>query len=348
MPRDLSPSRPPPPPPSPTHFKIVPKPDKKWRADDLRERVEHLTEHLHMAEDAQIEHDTILNSDQPRGDTEWGPDDNPEDRYRSGGRGDESELDKSEESAEDNEGEEDDEDDEDDEGGVTYRRQPHPPSHPSISLNHSSHSKSPISQRNHSSCQRQPPNFQPAEDNDDENLDKSNWHHAQQHGSRPYFHSEPHHQTFSGPPPSVPRPVLSAPEPSGISRTHANATGQISSPVLSRVARRGSVRSTGTTDRRAGHHDYVASMNSNQNRTGLHEPRTSSSASPHYKPNQSSLGEGVRFPVSVSLDSRSTHILQRSDIESGYLAVGPARAAYASGGEAPSLLRQLQCTPMGQ
>jgi hypothetical protein len=348
MPRDLSPSRPPPPPPSPTHFKIVSESDKQRKADDLRERIEHLIGHLHMADDAQIVHDTILNSDtQPRGDTKWGPDDSPEDRYRSGGREDESELDKSEESAEDNEGEEDDEDDEDDEDGVTYPRRPHPPSRPSISLNHSSHSKSPISQRNQPSCQRQPLKFQPAEDDDDENLDKSNWHHAQQHGSRPYFHSEPPHQTSSGPPPSVPRPVLSAPEPSGISRTHANATGQISSPVLSRAARHGSVRSTGTTSRRAGHHyASVAPMNSDQNRTGLHEQPTSSSANPHYKPNPSSLGEGVCFPVSVSLDSWSTHGLQRSDNESGHL--GPARAAYTSGGETPSPLRQLQCTPMGQ
>ena len=195
-----------------------------------------------------------------------------------------SELDKSVESTdpEDDDSEEGEEAEED----VTNSQQSYPPPPPRVSSTQPSHSKSLLPQRIAPSRWRQPQNFHPTEDSDDADLDKPNW---QRHGSRPYFSSEPPHQTFSGPLPSVTvtRPLISAPEPSGISRALANATGQISSPVPSQLARHGSVRSTSLG---AGHHP--------------------ASASPHDKPNLSSLGEAVRFPVSVSPGSQSIRGLQ--------------------------------------
>jgi hypothetical protein len=254
--RDSSPPPlpPPPPPPSPTHLEI--EPDEQWKTG-LRK---------------------------PHGDTERGFDDNSENRYRSGGREDErGELDKSVESAEDDDLEEGEER----EDSVINPQHSHPPP-PRVSLTQPSHSKSLLPQRNAPSRQRRPPNFHPTEDNDDEDLDKSKW---QRHGSRPFLSSEPPHQSFSGPLPSgsIPRPVISAPEPSGISRTLVYAAGQISSQVPSQLARHGNVRSTNYG---AGHHP--------------------SSASPHGKPDLSSLGEAVRFPVSVSPVSQSIHGLQHS------------------------------------
>ncbi|KAF8502724.1 hypothetical protein F5888DRAFT_1607704, partial [Russula emetica] len=53
---------PPPPPPIRTDTRVV-EPDEQWKAD-LRKRIEH--DLLHMVEDAQIVHNTILNS-QPSG-----------------------------------------------------------------------------------------------------------------------------------------------------------------------------------------------------------------------------------------------------------------------------------------
>ena len=248
MPRDSSPPPPPPPSPSPTCLEIEPD--------------EHLKAYL---------------SDLHR-DTERGIEDNSENQYGRVVRDDErSELDKSVEGSEDDDSEKGAEGEDD----VTNSQQSHPQPPPRVSSTQPSHPRSFLPRRKHPSRWQPPPNFHLMEQNDSEDLNKSN---LQRHGSRPYFSSEPPHQTFSGSLPPVSRPLLSAPEPSGISRTLGYATGQISSPVPSQIARHGSVRSTSLG---ADHHP--------------------SSASPHDKPNRSSPGEAALLPVSTSAGSQSIH-----------------------------------------
>jgi hypothetical protein len=208
----LSPPPPLPPTPSPTHLEI--EQDEQWK--------------------------TGLSK--PHGDTERGFDGNSENRYRSGGKDDErGELYKSVHSTENDSLEEV-------EDGVTNPQQSH--SAPPIrdSSIQPSHSKSLLPQRVAPSRWRQPPNFYPKGDNDDEDLDMSHW---QRHGSRTYFSSEPTHQDFSGSLPTVPRPVLIAPGPSGIVRTLAYPTVWISSPVPCQLVHHCSVRSTSGS---AAHH----------------------------------------------------------------------------------------------
>ena len=285
--RGTSRPAPPAPPPSPTHSKI--ELDEQWRTD-LRKRIEHNI--LHMVEGTQIE---PFAGTQLHGDTKRGSDENFEDRYRSGGR--EYGIGPANKSGKRTERK--------DEGGEedsTNPRKFHPPSRPGVPLTQPSHSRSPVPQRN-ASPQRQPPNFQPAEDNDDEDVDSSNSHPAR----RPYFpFGLPRSQASSDSLPSpVWRPVARAPEP-GISRTLAHATGQISIP--SQISRHGSARSTGSTSRGAGHH-HAASLNSDRYPSALRERQTSASVSPHARP---SLGEAVRSPMPASPGSRAVHGLQHS------------------------------------
>jgi hypothetical protein len=272
MPRGPSLPPPPPPPPSPTHSKV--ELDEQWRAD-LRKRFER--DLLHKVEGAQI---VPSASPQLNGDTKRGSDENFDDRYQSGGREDGmGEPNKSGKRTE-----------EDGEGSTNPRQ-----SRPSVPSTQPSHSKPTVSP----SCQQQPPNFQPAADNDDEDLDNSTSHPAQLHGSRPYSPSGPlRHQNSSGSLPSVWRPVVRTPEPD-ISRTLAHATGQISIP--SQFARHGSVRSTGPIGRGAGHH-HVALPNSDQHRSRLRERQTSASTSPQ---DRLELGEAVRSPISASPGSQA-------------------------------------------
>ena len=83
-------------------------------------------------------------------------------------------------------------------------------------------------------------------------------------------------------------------------------------PSHSRLLRHGSIRSTGSTVRSAGHR-HTAPLNPDSNRGGLHEQQTSYSASPLDKLNLSSLREAVRLlvPVSVIPGSQYIHRLQR-------------------------------------
>jgi hypothetical protein len=176
---------------------------------------------------------------------------------------------------------------------------------PSVPLTQLSHSKSPVPQ----SRLRQPLNLQPAEDNDHEDLDNSDSHTAHSHASRPHSPFRlPRRQTSSDPLTSVSLPVSRAPEPSGISRSLAHATGQTSNQIPSQFARHDSVRSTGSTSHSEGHH-YVASLNSDQYRSASRERQTSTSASPHDRPDLPLSGELVRFP-STSPGSQASHSLQ--------------------------------------
>ena len=245
-----------------------------------------------MVEGSQIE---PFAGTQLHGDTKRGSDENFEDQYRSGRR----EYGIAEANKSGKRSERTDEGGEED---STNLRKSRPPSRPSVPLTQLSHSRSPVPQRN-ASPQRQPPNFQPAVDKDDEDVDGSISHPAR----RPYFpFGLPRSQASSGPLPSpVWRPVVRAPEP-GISRTLSHATGQISIP--SQFSRHGSVRSTGSTSRGAGHH-HEASPNSDRYPSALRERQTSASVSPHARP---PFGEAARSPMPASPGSRATHGLQHS------------------------------------
>ena len=144
-------------------------------------------------------------------------------------------------------------------------------------LLYSSNPSTKPSQRNTPSRRRQPPNFQPADYNAD--LDSC----------------------YSHPPPLLSRLT---PDLSGISRVYPRTTGQISNQTQSKLASHGSVRSTGSASRGAGHH--AAFLNSNQYRSASRERQTSTSANPHDRPLPLS-GEPVRFPTFTSLGPRTSH-----------------------------------------
>jgi len=162
------------------------------------------------------------------------------------------------------------------------------------------HSKSPVSRRT-PSHQRQPPNFQPTDDNDDDDADDLHrhppWRHGSQ-GSQPYPPGgAPRHQS-SGSQASLWRP----PEPSGISRTFAHANGQVYNTGPVQFPRRGSVNSTGSTSSGAGLH-RAGFINSDQYR--------STSVAPHdgsERPSKQSRGISWGSPNSrSSLGDFSVH-----------------------------------------
>ena len=229
---------------------------------------------------------------------------------------------------------ESDEGEDEDEGG--FIRQLRSPLPPSFLLTQPLHSKTLVSQRNDPSRQRRQPDFQPAEDNDDDDADDPHRHPIRSPGGASRRQSSA----------SPLRSILRAPEPSGIFRTftHANRQEYSTDPV--QFPRRGS--STGSTSGGARLH-RVGSMNSDQHRSSsvaprgdterpsmqnrgriasnvaARERRTSSSASPHDKPSPPSyssparstngappsIDEAVRFPISAS-PSRAIYGLQRS------------------------------------
>ena len=167
-------------------------------------------------------------SPQQQSDSEQGPDENSEDGYESGGQEDK-------EGGSNELGEIEDKGEDDNDGDDPKPRQSLPPSRSSVPLTQPLHSNSPASGRNSNSPQRQPPNFQLAEDNDDDEADDPR--HPSWRGNQPYFSGgAPRRQTSSsqGSLWTVPR----APEPSGISRTFANANGQVLSTGLVSFPRR--------------------------------------------------------------------------------------------------------------
>src|SRR6266851_1055448 len=241
-------------------------------------------------------------SPQEQGDDEQGSDESSEGGYGSGGLdNEEGESDQSKESEE--------EEEEEEEGDVNPR-QSRLPSRPNGSLTQPLPSRSPVSQRNAPSRQRQPSNLQPAEDHDDEDAGDfpAHAHPARRRESQPYSPggAAPRRQN-SGTQAPVWRPVPRAPEPSGISRTLAHANGQMYATGPVQFPRRGSVNSTGSNSSGAGLH-RVGSLNSDQHRSssvaphngterpstqardriasnvGPRERQTSASASPHERP----------------------------------------------------------------
>ena len=103
-------------------------------------------------------------------------------------------------------------------------------------------------------------------------------------------------------------PAFRAPEPSGISRSLAHATGQISNHIPFQFVR-DSIGSTGSIIHIEDHY-YAASLNSDQYRSASRERQTSTSASPHDRPDLPLSGEPVCFP-STSPGSQASHGLQR-------------------------------------
>ena len=230
-------------------------------------------------------------------DTERGFDDNSTNRYGCGGRDDETiELDKSVEGAKDDDLEEGEEWEDDD----TWQSHPSPP--PSASSTQLSHSMTVLPQRNAPSHRRKPPSFHPTK-----------W---QRHGNLPYLSSERHHKLFLSPFPSVRRPFLT----SGIFRTLPYSIGPIYGPVSQQLAHHGSVRSTGSTGLSASHRH--ASLNSSDlNRVDLQEQQTSSFDRIPDTPTPSSLGEAVRFPVSVAAAQQKEAQVTGSEAEAKKLEV---------------------------
>jgi hypothetical protein len=243
---------------------------QQWILDSIRKTDE---KHIHplppdAPQNAEWAHPS---SPQRQSDSEGGPDESSEDGYGTGGLEDEKD-----ELGESTDGEREDGDEEDSKPGPSR-----PPSRPSVPLTQSLHSKSPVSRRNAPSLQRQPPNFQPAENNDGDDADDPPrlklppWQHASQHARQ--HQTQPHspggapRRQSSGSRASVWRPVPPrAPEPSGIARTFAHANGQVYAGPI-QFPRRGSVNSTGSAIGSAGLH-RTGFMNSDQHRNGSDAP----------------------------------------------------------------------------
>ena len=268
-------------------------------------------------------------------------DESSEDGYGTGGLVDEDdESDELGESAdEEGEGEEDGDE------GDPKSPQSCPPPHPSIPLTQTLHPKSPISRRNPPSRQRQPPKFQPAKDNDDDDMDDPHGNPPLRHVGQPYSPGRAPRRQNSDSRASILRSVPRTPEPPGISRTFVHVKGQEydTGPVhFTRVS------SIGLTSSGAGRH-RSGSMNSDQYRsssdasrgdaehtsaqnrdriassTAFRERRATVSAYPYDKPSppryaaparaitgaRPSFDETVRSPLSAS-HSRAIYDLQRS------------------------------------
>ncbi|KAF8500253.1 hypothetical protein F5888DRAFT_1680554, partial [Russula emetica] len=231
---------------------------QQWILDNIRNTEERI--HFPPTDVPQNAEGVLSASPQQQSDSEQGPDESSEEGYGTGGLEDEEgESDELGESAD-----EDGEDREEVEEVDHNPRQSRPPSRPSVPMTQPLHSKSPVSRRT-PSHQRQPPNFQPTDDNDDDDADDLHrhppWRHGSQ-GSQPYPPGgAPRHQS-SGSQASLWRP----PEPSGISRTFAHANGQVYNTGPVQFPRRGSVNSTGSTSSGAGLH-RAGFINSDQYRS---------------------------------------------------------------------------------
>jgi hypothetical protein len=325
--------------------------ERKWALDavgsnlsDVAEQQQWILDNIRKADE---ERPPIPPTDAPQnaegvlsGNVKQGPDESSEYGYGTGGLEDgEGESDELEGSSDEEWGEEEDGDEVD-----HNPRQSRPPSRSHVPLTQPLHPNSSVSPRNAPSFQRQPLNSQPAEENDDDEVDDPHMHPPWRHGSQgnqPYSPGgAPRHQS-SGFQASVWRPSPRAPEPSGISRTFAHTSGQ--------------VYSTGPTSKSAGLHHRAGSMNSDQYRGssvaphgGTERPppqnrdriasntriaprlrQTSASASPHDRPSpptyptaprtipgaRPSLDEGIRFPVPAGPGSRPINSMQRSPEE---------------------------------
>jgi hypothetical protein len=214
---------------------------QQWILDNIRKADE---EHSPFPPtDAPQNAEGVLSaSPQQQGDIEQGPDESSEEGYGTGEPEDE-------EGESEELGESTDEEGEDGEEVDQKPRQSRPPSRPSVLMTQPLHSRSPVSRRSAPSHQRQPPNSQPAEDNDDDDADDPHrhppWRHETQ-GGQPYSPGGAPRRQSSGSQAAVWRPFPRAPEPSGISRTFAHANGQVDNTGPVQFPRRGSVNSTGS------------------------------------------------------------------------------------------------------
>src|SRR5712671_5760272 len=133
-------------------------------------------------------HDALQNSEEglsiiPRqqGDSERGSDESFEEGYRSGGTDDQG--DGSDEST----GEEDEEEEGEEGRGERDTQPRHSRPHSrSNTLIQALHSRSPVSRKNFPSRQRQPLNFQPGEDNDEEEAEDPQGRPGLRHGAQPF------------------------------------------------------------------------------------------------------------------------------------------------------------------